>query len=98
MEFLLSLNLMMMSNLNDKDDQNSSLRPTFILKKGQVESSSVISRIFSLGAPVLKLSEHNKKYEENSVVVLFLVKVCLRNCFSLHYRTVLSDNWSIETV
>ena len=60
MEFLLSLNLMMMSNLNDKDDQNSSLRPTFILKKGQVESSSVISRIFSLGAPVLKLSEHNK--------------------------------------
>lgn len=97
MEFLLSLNLMMMSNLNDKDDQNSSLRPTFILKKGQVESSSVISRIFSLGAPVLKLSEHNKKYEENSVVVLFLVKVqilyvCLRNCFSPHYRTVLSNN------
>jgi len=57
MEF--PLLLMMKSNHNDKDDQNSSLRPTFIPQKGQVESSSVLTHLFSW-CTSFKLSEHDK--------------------------------------
>jgi len=64
MEFLLLL--MMRPNLNDTDDKNSSLRPTFILQR-RISQAIIISYFthlpwFSsgLGAPVLKLSEHNK--------------------------------------